>query len=127
MTCKALSKEAGFKKVIVLFDEVEEILSNLGNLRWQKTAFRNLLRFFSDETPVLSFFAVTPDFEEKCRDLLIGRNSWSVDFAPLESLAKFHLSPLETRDLKTLAGRIAETYGTAYGCEDRMERGDEKS
>jgi hypothetical protein len=117
---RTLSLAAGFKGFIVLFDEVEDIISNLGNLKWQKIAFRNLLRFFSDEGSVLSFFAVTPDFEEKCRSLLVARDSWAEEFVPLEGLPGFRLSPLEIGELKELARKIAETYGTAYGLEDGM-------
>ncbi|AFM28236.1 BREX system ATP-binding domain-containing protein [Desulfomonile tiedjei] len=119
---RTLSKGAGFKDFILLFDEVEDIIYNLGNLKWQQIAFRNLLRFFSsDGIGVKSFFAVTPDFEQKCRELLVKREKWSEEFAPLESLPRFRISPLGAEELKELAGRIAEVHGTAYEWEDKVK------
>lgn len=119
---RTLSLGAGYKGFILLFDEVEDVIYNLGNLKWQQIGFRNLIRLFSsDENEVMSFFAVTPDFEEKCRELLIGRGKWSEEFAPLEGLPRFRISQLDAEELKDLARRIAEVHGVAYEWEDKVK------
>jgi hypothetical protein len=118
---KVLARKGGFNNFIILFDEVEDIIYNLDNLKWQKIAFKNMFRFFSKDGPAIpSCFAVTPDFEEKCRELLISRDSWSEEFAPLESLSRIRINPLGTEELKNLAEKISELYGIAYGYSDQM-------
>jgi Cdc6-like AAA superfamily ATPase len=118
---QTLSRAAGHKDFILLMDEVEDVIYNLNHLKWQQIAFRNLIRLFSADAPVMSFFAVTPDFEEKCRELLIKRKKWSEEFAPLETLSRFRVSALHADALKELAMSIAETHGMAYEWEDKVK------
>jgi hypothetical protein len=118
---RTLGQGAGHKDFILLMDEVEDVIYNLNHLKWQQIAFRNLIRLFSDDAPVNCFFAVTPDFEEKCRELLIKRKKWSEEFTPLETLPRFRVSPLDPNELKELASRIAEAHGIAYEWEDKVK------
>ena len=119
---RTLSRGAGYKDFILLFDEVEDVIYNLNHLKWQQIAFRNLIRLFSpDGTDVMSFFAVTPDFEEKCRELLIQRRKWSEEFVPLEKLPRLRISQLGAEDLKELARKIADIHGMAYEWEDKVK------
>ena len=119
---RTLARGAGYKGFVLLVDEVEEVIYNLNHLKWQQIAFRNLIRFFSPEgTNVMSLFPVTPDFKAKCRELLIKRDKWSEEFALLEKLPRFHISPLGTNELEELVTRIAEIHGMAYEWEDNVK------
>lgn len=120
---RTLSKEVGCKDFVMLFDRADDVVDNLNNLRWQKIAFKNMLKFFSvDEFGGRGLFAASPEFREKCRDLLIRRGGWSDEFAGLENLPAFRIHEIATEELNELARRIAEAYGIAYGCEDRIEQ-----
>lgn len=120
---RTLSKEVGFKDFIMLFDGADDVVDNLNHLKWQKIAFRNLLKVFSaDEFGGIGLFGASPEFREKCRNLLMRRGSWSDEFAGLESLPALRIPELAVEELNELARRIAEAYGIAYGCEDRIEQ-----
>ncbi|WP_051036650.1 hypothetical protein [Calothrix sp. PCC 6303] len=59
------------KGLIILFDEFEDILSNITNIAHQKAAFQNIFHFFAgNQFNGMSFFAVTPEFVDKCKKVI---------------------------------------------------------
>jgi hypothetical protein len=113
-----LSKAAGLAGIVLLFDEFEDIITNLTNIAHQQAAFWNLFQFYSKKHfEGLSFYAVTPEFVDKCKKLLLSKGVFDYDYEWFEALARFQMSPLSTDELSTLALRIMDTHGKAYDWE----------
>lgn len=111
-----LACHAGLKGLIILFDEFEDVITNLNNVAHQESAFWNLFQFYSGKQfPGMSYYAVTPEFVEKCIRLLSNKGRWDYDYSRFQSLTTFQMSPLEIDELKELAARIVDTHGAAYG------------
>ena len=54
---------AGLKGMVILFDEFEDVLTNINNINHKEAAFGNLFRFVSgDPFTGKTFYAVTPSF-----------------------------------------------------------------
>ena len=97
-------------------DEFEDVLSNITNIAHQESAFQNLFDFFTGEQfQGMSFFAVTPEFVDKCKERLLSKNRWDSSYFQLDNLPTFEMSPLETVHLQELAKKIREMHGIAYG------------
>lgn len=110
-----LAQNAGLRGLVILFDEFEDVITNLTNVRYQEDAFWNLFEFFAGKSFTgLTHFAVTPDFAEKCKKLLMAKERWHYDYSRFGKLPTFAMSPLELDDLLTLADRIAVVHGTGY-------------
>lgn len=110
-----LAKMCGLKGFIILFDEFEDVLNNLVNINYQQVAFWNLFQFFSGtQFSGGGFFAVTPEFVERCKNLLIKKKCFDYDFSRFDALATFSMSPLELQELEDLALKIIRVHGTAY-------------
>ena len=109
---------SGMAGMAILFDEFEDVLTNLNNINYQEDAFWNLFRFMSgDHFTGKTFFAVTPAFTEKCKARLMKKDHWDFDYSQFDKLHAFSMSPLEARDLLRLAGRIVLLHQTAYDYE----------
>jgi hypothetical protein len=109
---------AGVPGMVILFDEFEDVLTNLKNINWKESAFWNLFRFVSgDRFTGKTFYAVTPSFAKKCKDLLIEKDRWDFDYSQFDHLPTFEMSPLGKRNLIELAGRIVPVHETAYDYE----------
>jgi hypothetical protein len=110
--------EAGLKGLVVLFDEFEDVVTNLNNVAHQEAAFWNLFQFYAGKQfPGLSFYAVTPEFVEKCVTLLIDKGRWDYDYARFKAIPTFQMTPLDVEELEELAMRILEAHGVAYDWE----------
>jgi hypothetical protein len=110
-----ISQAAGLAGVILLFDEFEDIITNLTNIAHQQAAFWNLFQFYSKKHfGGLSFYAVTPEFVDKCKRVLINKGCFDYDYEWFESLARFQMSPLTVEELSALALRIVDAHGEAY-------------
>jgi len=111
-----VAKLSGYEGLVVLVDEFEDVIYNLKNRKLQQDAFRNLFHFFSQEFfPALSFFAVTPNFVEKCKEVLFDKSIWEYDFSRFDNLEKFEMSPLTIDELDTLSTKIVYLHEQAYG------------
>lgn len=114
----ALARASGLNGLIMLFDEFEDVITNLNNIKWQQDAFWNLFQFYRGRSfPGMTFFAVTPEFVQKCVSLLIRKDKYDYDYAQFEQIPTFQMTPLDVTELEQLAMRIFETHGTAYGWE----------
>lgn len=111
-----LSRESGLKGLIILFDEFEDVVTNLRNVAHQEAAFWNLFQFYAGKQfPGMTYYAVTPEFVEKCIQVLINKGRWDYDYTRFTALPTFQMSPLEVEELRELASRIALAHGDAYG------------
>ena len=111
-----LACASGMRGIIILFDEFEDVLSNITNIAHQEMAFQNLFQFFAGQQfQGMSFFAVTPEFVSKCRNRLISKGRWDYDYAQLDALSTFEMSPLELSQLQELTIKIKDFHGIAYG------------
>jgi hypothetical protein len=108
-----LARRMGFKGFILLFDEFEDVIQNLGNVGLQEDAFWNLFEFYRGSFPGLCFFAVTPEFNHKTARVFMTKNR-DFDFETLANLPRFEMSPLTQDDLIDLARRIAQVHRIAY-------------
>jgi len=110
--------EAGLKGLVLLFDEFEDVVTNLNNVAHQESAFWNLFQFYSGKQfPGLSFYAVTPEFVDKCVSLLVDKGRWDYDYARFKEIPTFQMTPLDVEELEQLAMRILDAHGVAYGWE----------
>jgi P-loop Domain of unknown function (DUF2791) len=110
-----LSSAAGLKGFIILFDEFEDVLSNIANIEHQKAAFQNLFQFFAGKQfQGMSFFAVTPEFIARCKERILNKGHWDYDYSQFDKLATFEMSPIEEKNLQELARKIKEIHGIAY-------------
>jgi hypothetical protein len=109
------------KGLIILFDEFEDILSNITNIAHQKAAFQNIFHFFAgNQFNGMSFFAVTPEFVDKCKKRLLNKGHWDYDYSQFDQLTTFEMSPLEKSNLQELAKKIQEMHGIAYSWNTKL-------
>ena len=107
---------SGLRGLIVLFDEFEDILTNLNNIKHEEDAFWNLFLFMGGQRfPARTYYAVTPDFASKCKQRLITKGRVDFDFARFDSLPTFSMSPLTQTELTELAQLILIAHARAYG------------
>lgn len=106
---------AGLKGMVILFDEFEDVLTNINNINHKEAAFGNLFRFVSGNPFTgKTFYAVTPSFIQRCVNLLITNNRWNFDYGQFDNLETFEMSPLSEQNLLDLAERIAAVHERAY-------------
>ena len=111
-----IAKAAGHSGLVLLFDEFEDVITNLRRIDYQERAFYNLFRFFSGEHfGGSSYFAVTPEFVDKCKTRLLAKGRWDFDYSTFDALPAFEMSPLTIDELDDLAMRIMTVHGIAYG------------
>jgi hypothetical protein len=111
-----LATAAGFKGLVLLFDEMDDIHDKLGNLRFLKIALANLLRFLQPESfNGKSFFAVDTEFDRKCRDEFARKRQGDYDLSRLDEIPRFRISRLGEEDLAALAGKIVQVHALGYG------------
>ncbi len=119
-----LTKESGLSGLIILFDEFEDVVTNLRNVKFQEDAFWNLFVFYSGKQfPGKTYFAVTPEFVAKCKKLLVDKDRWDFDLSRFDALPSFAMSPLGMSHLQRLARRIVEIHGAAYSWDARSIAG----
>jgi hypothetical protein len=107
---------SGLRGLIILFDEFEDVLTNLNNIQHKESAFWNLFLFMGGQRfPGRSFYAVTPEFSIKCKNLMIERGRYDFDFERFDKLPTFAMSPLSQDELTVLAQRILNAHAQAFG------------
>lgn len=113
-----LARASGLKGMIILFDEYEDIITNLRNVAHQEAAFWNLFHFYNGRNfPGKTFYAVTPAFVEKCKIRLLQKGRWDFDFSRFDALPTYEMSPLTILELEELAMRILGAHSIAYDWE----------
>ncbi|MDF1658783.1 MAG: DUF2791 family P-loop domain-containing protein [Verrucomicrobiales bacterium] len=113
---------SGYTGMAILFDEFEDVLTNLGRIDYREAAFWNLFRFVSgDRFSGKTFFAVTPSFVEKCKLQLMEKGRWDFDYSQFDDLPTFAMSPLRKSQLLQLVKPIVEVHEIAYDYEVAKE------
>ena len=103
------------KGLVILFDEFEDVITNLHNVAHQEAAFWNLFYFYSGKQfPGKTFYAVTPEFAEKCKMRLLEKGRWDMDLSMFDALPKFEMSPLSRPQLVSLGEKIVDIHRLAY-------------
>lgn len=111
----SLCRLSGRRGLIILFDEFEDVIQNLNNINYERSAFANLFDLFNGERfRGKSYFAVTPEFAAKCRDHLYQKQVYGFPVERFEELERYEVEPVERDDFLTLARRIRGTHGIAY-------------
>jgi len=110
-----LAIASGKKGLLIIFDEFEDVIHNIKNISHKQAAFWNLFEFYSGKPfPGKSFYAVTPEFVQKCKAVLLEKSILDFDYSRFERLPTFQMSPLEVKELQLLALKIMEIHGLAY-------------
>ena len=110
-----LARCSGYKGLVLLVDEFEDVIQNLPRRNYQQMAFHNLFRFFAGERfPGRAYFAVTPDFAQKCKRELLRRGVYDFDYGSFDGLPYFRLDQINVKDAIRLAKRIREVHSIAY-------------
>jgi hypothetical protein len=109
-----ISNIIGLQGLIILFDEFEDILNNLRNIVSVENALRHMFDFFAGKYSVKTFFAVTPEFVNKCETHLIDKCRFDFDFGMFKMIIQFKMSPLEIESLIELGKKIVVAHGIAY-------------
>lgn len=96
-----LAIEAGYRGLIILFDEFEDVIHNMRNIQHQESAFWNLFQFYgAKKFSGMTYFAVTPDFAKKCKSLLLNKGRWDYDYSLFDNLSTFEMSPSRKRNCR---------------------------
>lgn len=117
-----IARASGLRGLVLLFDEFEDVIQGLNNREYQQRAFWNLFEFFRGRRfPGPCYFAVTPDFVEKCKDELLRRGVYEFPYERFDQLPAFQLEPISVEDFFDLGLRIRELHQIAYEWDARHE------
>jgi len=106
---------SGYRGLVLLVDEFEDVIQNLVRRDFKQAAFLNLFRFFRGEAPGFSYFAVTPEFAHKCKIELMSRGVLDYDYTQFDKLPAFEMDPIDVEMISQLALRIRSAHALAYG------------
>lgn len=110
-----IAQLAGMRGLVLLVDEFEDVVQNLNNRLYQQVAFRNLFDFFDGKRfPGAAYFAVTPEFSQKCRNELYYRGVFGFPVDRFDKLPAFEMSPVTKADLRRLARILRDAHAVAY-------------
>jgi hypothetical protein len=110
-----LCKESGLSGFIILFDEFEDVITNLRRINYKEAAFWNLFHFYAGKRfPGKTFYAVTPGFVENCKRVLLIKERWDFDYSRFDKLPMYEMSPLGITAMEELAKLIFDVHGKAY-------------
>ena len=110
-----IAQASGLKGLVLLFDEFEDVIQNLRRRDYQQQAFENLFRFFRGQRfPGLTYFAVTPDFVNKCKEELLSKGVYDFDYDEFDLLPSKEIAPIGKKDFLSLAHKIRSVHGAAY-------------
>lgn len=121
---ECLSCAVGLRGLVILFDEFEDVITNLRNVAHQEAAFWNLFHFYSGKQfSGKTFYAVTPEFVEKCKIRLLEKGRWDMNLSMFDALPKFEMSPLSRPQLVSLGEKIVDIHRLAYDWNGRLAVG----
>lgn len=110
-----LCRACGRKGLVILFDEFEDVIQNLNNIRHEQSAFDNLFRLCDGrDHSGTCYFTVTPDFSNKCRSRLYEKAIYSFPVERFDELDRFRMTRITVDDANLLASRVRDMHGIAY-------------
>lgn len=117
-----IARAAGLRGVVLLFDEFEDVIQGLNNREHQQRAFWNLFEFFRGRRfSGPCYFAVTPDFVERCKHELLRRGVYEFPYERFDQLPAFQLEPISVEDFFALGLRIRELHQIAFGWDAQQQ------
>jgi hypothetical protein len=117
-----IAQLSGFRGLVLLVDEFEDVIQNLTRVDYKQVAFWNLFQFFrGDRFPGQCYFAVTPEFAHKCKTELQKRRIFDYDYSQFDRLPVFQMEPIDAKQLLELAYKIRDTHSTAYRWNSRAQ------
>jgi hypothetical protein len=120
-----IAKLAGFRGLVILVDEFEDVIQNLNRINYKQAAFWNLFHLFRGEHfSGQSYFAVTPEFVSKCKQALMDKGIYDYDFSQFDRLPRFQMEPIDAEQLFDLGKRIRDAHAIAYGWDARANLAD---
>lgn len=112
---QTLSVMSGLRGLVLLFDEFEDVIQNLGRIDYQRNAFFNLIMLMSHEQFTgWKYFAVTPEFSQKCRNRLQEREQFDFPVDEFDALERIKMSPVAEKDFLQLGHKVRHVHGIAY-------------
>lgn len=121
-----LARCSGYRGLVLLVDEFEDVIYNLNRVDYKQEAFRNLFHFFDGRYSVgQSYFAVTPDFTLKCRRELLKRGVYDHNLE-FDDLPCFQLDQIGVDDVISLSKKIRDVHSCAYSWRAEETIGDKE-
>lgn len=112
---QTLSVLSGLRGLVLLFDEFEDVIQNLGRIDYQRNAFANLIDLMSHERfNGWKYFAVTPEFATRCRTRLLERGQYDFPVSMFDDLERIKMTPVGEPEFLELGKKVRELHGIAY-------------
>lgn len=106
---------SGLRGLVLLFDEFEDVIQNLGRIDYQRKAFANLIDLMSHERFTgWKYFAVTPEFAARCRDRLLEKGQYDFPVSMFDELERIKMTPVSEQDFLELGKKVRYVHGLAY-------------
>ena len=112
---QTLAVLSGLRGLVLLFDEFEDVIQNLGRIDYQRTAFANLIDLMSHERFTgWKYFAVTPEFAARCRSRLLEKGQYDFPVSMFDDLERIKMTPVGEQEFLELGKKVREVHGIAY-------------
>jgi hypothetical protein len=112
---QTLAALSGLRGLVLLFDEFEDVIQNLGRIDYQRTAFANLIDLMSHERFTgWKYFAVTPEFAARCRARLMEKGQYDFPVSMFDDLERIKMTPVREQEFLELGRKVREVHGVAY-------------
>lgn len=112
---QTLATLSGLRGLVLLFDEFEDVIQNLKNISYQRSAFVNLIELMShDRFTGWKYFAVTPEFAARCRARLMEREQYDFPVSMFDVLERIKMTPVREQEFLEMGRKVRELHGIAY-------------
>lgn len=113
---QTLSALSGLRGLVLLFDEFEDVIQNLGRIDYQRAAFTNLIQLMSHERFTgWKYFAVTPEFAARCRARLMEKGQYDFPVSMFDDLERVKMTPVCEQEFLEVGRKVRGLHGIAYG------------
>lgn len=124
---QTLATLSGLRGLVLLFDEFEDVIQNLGRIDYQRSAFANLIDLMSHERfSGWKYFAVTPEFAARCRDRLMEKEQYDFPTSMFDDLERIKMTPVREQEFLELGRKVRKVHGIAYDWEAQRGFSDRK-
>ena len=124
---QTLAVLSGLRGLVLLFDEFEDVIQNLGRIDYQRNAFANLIDLMSHERFTgWKYFAVTPEFAARCRTRLMEKEQYDFPVSMFDDLDRIKMTPVGEEEFFELGKTVRAVHGIAYDWDAQGEFSDRK-